>query len=471
MPRVWRDPGPLLEYIPRLSPHLRRPDHLAGLADSFERGMRELGSVREAWSVAVRHGKTTFVHHAAPWILEHDPTRKILYLSYAHGFAKKQTGIMRDLAQRAGIMVRGRRRDEWTTKQGGMVKAAGMGGQLTGEGFTDVIVDDPHKNRAEAESRVIREGVIEAMYNDVYTRRDPRGTNFWVIHARWHVNDLAGVLTRAEPHPFARYNLPAIDADGRPLAPWLFDLEQLEELRDTLGPYVWASLYQGEPRPRGGALFVEPTLAKLAEPTSYRTAIGIDIARSSSTRSDHNAAVVLRKDLDTGLMDVLEAVRARGTVTDRVRGGETVDEGFLRLLVRVIHEHPGAELCMYAAEVEMGFVQLLERELSDILEHTVTIHVMPIAGDKYMRAQAYAASWNKGRVRIPGRTSLADGQDDEERHRDGWQNAFIGEHVDFTGVKGDEDDQVDAAVAAHDWLNQEQGTSLAEAMAAIGRVR
>ena len=469
LPRRESDPGSLLEYIPRLSPQMRRPDHLAGLAASFERGLHAPGSVRDCWSVAVRFGKTTLVHHAVPWILDHDPTRKILYVSYAHGFAAKQTGRMKELAQRAGILLRGRRRDEWTTKAGGLVKAAGIGGQLTGEGFTDIILDDPHKNRAEVESRVIREGVVEAFFNDVYTRRDPRGTNIWIVHARWHVNDLMGVVTRMESNPFAHNNLPALEG-GESLAPWLFDAPQLRELEATLGPYVFSSLYQGRPRPRGGTLFVEPTLTALTTPANYRLAIGLDLARSSSTRADHNAAVVMRKDLDRGYHDILEAVRARGTVTDRMRGDELVDEGFLRLLVRVVRTCPDAALCMYAAEVEMGFVALLERELSAALGYDVTIHAMPIAGDKYMRAQPYAASWNRGLVRIPGRASVADGQREEDRQRDGWQSALVGEHVDFTGVKGDEDDQVDAAVAAHDFLNQEQGTSLEEAMAAVRRV-
>ena len=320
---------------------------------------------------------------------------------------------------------------------------------------------------------MIREGVVEAFFNDVFTRQDPRGTNVYVIHARWHINDLIGVLSSLDAHAFVYVNLPALDGEGRALAPWLFSAEQLRQMRDTLGPYVWASLYQGSPRRRGGNLFAEPALAKITDPARYRIAIGIDLARTSSTRADHNAAVVIRKDLDTNAMDVLEAVRERGTVTDRVRGSELVDRGFTRELVRLLHQYPGAELAMYAMDNEMGFVRLLENDLAEILGFPLSVATLALGGgDKYLRAQPYAASWNKGRVRIPGRSSVADPHDEElaTRTRDGWQSAFVVEHVEFTGQKGAEDDQVDAGAAAHDHLSAAKTTSLGEAMESVGRV-
>jgi predicted phage terminase large subunit-like protein len=63
--------------------------------------------------------------------------------------------------------------------------------------------------------------------------------------------------------------------------------------------------------------------------------------------------------------------------------------------------------------------------------------VNPI-GDKWTRAQSYAAGWNSGRVRVPLTDSGAP-----------WLQAFVGVHKDFTG-KGDAcDDDVDSG--AHAW--------------------
>ncbi len=468
--RELDDPGPLLAFVPKLTPKFRKPTHLVKLSDAIERGTAVPGSVHEAFSYPVRHGKTSLIHHAIPWMLRKDPTRKILYGSYAFGFAKKQTAKAKALTRKAGVaLTRGRRGDYWETKAGGFVMASGVGGQLAGEGFTDVFFDDPHKNRAEAESRVIREGVIEAFFNDVFTRQEPGGTNFYVVHARWHINDLIGVLSKMKDGAFPYHNAPALDRNGKALAPWLFTAKKLRAIEAILGPYVFASLYNGSPRRRGGNLFHEPTLAKLVEPDSYRIAIGIDLIRKTTDRSDWNAAVVMRKDLDRDRLDVLHAVRERGGLVDRRHGDDLVDAGFVRELVKLLHMYPTAELCMYATETEMGFVRLLEVMLRELMGYDVAIAVMPIGGDKYLRAQAYAASWNLNRVRIAGRTSVKE-EDESEPDRHGWQGPFVVEHVEFTGQKGGIDDQVDAGAAAHDHLMVDQETSLEEAMAAIGRI-
>lgn len=482
-----RPPGSLLDFVPRVSPRFRAPTHLADLARAIERGVGG-ERVRACFSVPVRHGKTSLIQHAIPWILARDPTRSILYVSYSHGFAKKQTGKAREIAERWGVPLGStKRRDEWTTRAGGQVKAAGIGGQITGEGFTDIFVDDPHKNRAEAESRIVREGVIEAFFSDIYTRLDPRGTSYYVVHARWNVNDLIGVLSRLDPYPFERHNAPALDAEGRALAPWLFDVAQLEELRETLGPYTWASLYQGEPRPRGGALFYEPAfVTQIATPESYRIAIGLDLATSTRSRADHNAAVVLRKDLAQGTIDILDAVRARGTIADRFRDSTIVDEGFARQVVRLLYLYPDANLYMFAADSELGTVQLFERMLADLLDRDVKITTFKITRDKFNRAQPYAADWNRGRVRMLGRKSVSievdgarveaphvdvvDAADRDGRNRHGWQSWLVPEHTEFTGVPGQEDDGVDAAVAAHAGLEDDGSTSLEEAMESAGRI-
>jgi hypothetical protein len=66
------------------------------------------------------------------------------------------------------------------------------------------------------------------------------------------------------------------------------------------------------------------------------------------------------------------------------------------------------------------------------------------AVDKLARAQSggYAAAWAEGRIAVP-RARLIEG---------GHLERFIRAHQDFTGQDGCEDDEVDAAVAAHDLL-------------------
>lgn len=459
------DAGRLLSLVPRISPQLHEPEHLEPIADEIEK-VGDGQTIEICFSVPPRHGKTTLLIHAIVWLLMRDPTITILYASYAHGFASKQVRKAMRLAQRAGVAMGDvQRRDEWTTAAGGGVKAAGVGGQITGEGFRVVIVDDPHKNRAEASSRRIREKVIDGFLTDIYTRQDPRGTSVIVCHTRWHELDLIGSLTAPAandegdaPEPFRLINLAAITSanDGnygtQSLAPKLFSLEKMLRIRARVGEFTWASLYMGSPRPRGGLLFGDVTLIEgLEETGTYRYAIGIDIAHTARTRSDWNVAVVMRvsvlsqEDRARGMtprFDVVEVARHQGTLSDRVEGrGEApeqqhLDDGFLRKLHALTQRYPGAPVVMYCSKDETLIVSLVARHD----KYPVRIRATVVDTDKWKRAQPYGSAWNDpvGRVRVPRKAA--------------WASSFIAEHVAFTGDKGERDDQVDAAASAWDEL-------------------
>ncbi len=459
---VRRDPGKLLPFVPKASPQLRAPDHLEPVASAVERSMTEV--VEACVSVPPRHGKTTLIVHAIVWILIKNPRAQILYASYAHGFAAKQVRKAYRIAERAGVRFGDtRKRDEWNTAEGGFVKAAGIGGQITGEGFTHIFVDDPHKNRAEAESAIIREGVVEAFRDDIYTRQDPSGTSVFVIHTRWHRDDLIGVLTRPAndnddeaAEPFEYINLQALrvaaNDNGKivvALAPKLFDVDRLLKLKARVGEYGWASLYMGSPRPRGGALFGGAVLVEeFGHHSAYRYSIGVDLARTARTRSDWNTAVVMRLDLRTDLIDVVEVVREQGVLADRIRDGES-EPGFARRLHALQGRYPGAVTVMYTGRAEDQLLELL----ASLQLYPCRVEGRLAVSEKHERAQPYAAAWNEGRVRLERRAP--------------WTNRFVAEHVDFTGLKGGLDDQVDAAAAAFDALASRRKVSLKEAMESI----
>lgn len=444
------EPGRLLDLVPRLSRQLHRPDHLAPLAEKLELGLEQ--TIEVCFSVPPRHGKTTLLVHAIVWILLKDPTATILYVSYAHDFAAKQVRKAMQLALRAGVHLGDvRRQDEWTTAAGGGVKAAGVDGQITGEGFRVIFVDDPHKNRAEAESLKKREGVVEGFNDNVYTRQDPRGTSIYVVHTRWHERDLTGQLTHPDggddpedrPEPFEVISLPALDRAGRPLAPRLFNVTRLRRIERRLGPYSWASLYQGSPRPRGGALFSDVTLYDDdgSEAGAYTDAIGVDLTHTSRTRSDWNAVVVMRRFHATGTIRVVRALRRRGVLTDRKIDG-AIDEGFARDLVAIQTAHPGARCVSFTG----GNEELVLLLLAQLKQHACYIEAWPVGSrDKWTRSQSYAAAWNAGRVQVRANAAAA------------WASDFIAEHHGFTGIKGDVDDQVDAATAAFEALSSSPG--------------
>lgn len=130
-----------------------------------------------------------------------------------------------------------------------------MGGNI-------LIVDDPFKDRAEADSPTIRRKVWEWYTSTLYTRLTPVG-GILVINTRWHQDDLSGRLLESarmgEGDQWKLINFPAIaetDEDyrktGEALHPERYPLEQLLAIRKAIGTRDWEALYQQHPTPDGG---------------------------------------------------------------------------------------------------------------------------------------------------------------------------------------------------------------------------
>ena len=84
---------------------------------------------------------------------------------------------------------------EWETAGGGVVRSVGVGGGIAGFGAGLVVIDDPVRNRADAESEVFRDRVWDWFNDDIYTRLEPNAAII-LIQTRWHEDDLAGRLLK-----------------------------------------------------------------------------------------------------------------------------------------------------------------------------------------------------------------------------------------------------------------------------------
>lgn len=430
-----RDPGPLAKWIPQASRHLDEPTHLAPIIAQMERvGRGE--TIELCISVPPRHGKTTLIVHWIVWLLTQRPDMQILYCSFGERMAKKQTRAMRVLARRCGMPLgEVQTASEWTTAGGGRVKSCGITGAPTGDGFHLIVVDDPHRGRQSAESPAERDTVATAYRDDIYTRQLPAGTSHVICATRWQVDDLIGLMSRPKgeddegPEPFAIINLPALDDDGHALAPKMWTEAKLARIRSRLGPYAWASLYQGRPVPKGGALFGAPTWSEHAPSVAvYRG--GVDLARTAKRRSDYQAGVMMARELD-GSITIVDCEHERALLTDRTTDG-VLEEGFVRPLHAMQRRWRGALLRMYAARDEQSILDLMATHST----HPVMVRVEVARVDKWERAQAFAAAWNSGRVRLLRTCRYAE--------------AIATQLARFTGADGSEDDIVDACVAAYD---------------------
>ena len=151
----------------------------------------------------------------------------------------------------------------------GIYKCAGVGGSITGFGFDYGIIDDPIRNRADAESPTYRQN-IKDWYNSVFRTRRQKGAGILITLTRWQEDDLLGwVLDLAAKNPnvdqFELISLPALSEE--PLAPYdertgpnqalweeEFSTEDMFRTKETLTVYEWLSLYQQRPSAAEGNL-------------------------------------------------------------------------------------------------------------------------------------------------------------------------------------------------------------------------
>ncbi|MBQ1992283.1 MAG: phage terminase large subunit [Clostridia bacterium] len=166
----------------------------------------------------------------------------------------------------------------------GVYCSAGVGGGITGKGCDILIIDDPIKNRQEANSENTRKKIFDWYSSTAYTRLSPIG-GVIMMCTRWHLDDLIGkVLNDKGQKPFHVISYPAIAEHDEPhrkqgeaLHPERFSLEILNEIKSTLSASDWLSLYQQRPTPEGGAIFETSKLRyydESSEPKRFDQIVG-----------------------------------------------------------------------------------------------------------------------------------------------------------------------------------------------------
>jgi len=429
---VEETPPALLDLVPRISPRFRRPEHLIDLTRVLERAHKE--PLRCLISVPPRHAKTETLLHGIAWILRDDPSAMLGYISYQADIARSKSRLARDYAKASGVVVRSDADalHEWLTTRGGGLRAGGIGGPLTGHGFRVLFIDDPTKNRQDAESALIRQRNWDWFTSTALTRLEPTGSVI-VCHTRWHEDDLIGRCLKqkelfdatdgVDGENWHHINLQAVnEATGLALWPEQWPLSALRAKRAAIGEYDWSSLYQGHPRPRGARVFAEPaTYVGNPNTNGARIIIGVDVAGTAKTSANFTVAAVFafRGYGESMTADIIDAERMQETIPEVCRRLEALQK-----------RYGGAPLVVESSGVGKAVPQVL-REVNAALR----IHEEYPQGDKFTRAQPYAAAWNGGRVRVPVAAS--------------WVGPFVRTHVDFTGVNDAIDDDVDAG--AHAW--------------------
>ncbi|MFD6936283.1 hypothetical protein ACFWAP_09040 [Streptomyces goshikiensis] len=303
---LLRDPVTLARG---LDPRYRLRPHLRVIADAcvgLERGDYDRLMVFTPSQV----GKSTTVAEWFPfwWLCLHGEDR-VAVTSYSDDLAMRRGKAIRryiaefgeeyDLALLAGSSAA----QDYDTTAGGGVRSVSIGSGLTGFDVNVLVVDDPHKDRAEAESPRLRGHVHDWWSSAALRRLQPDRNAVVVVQTRWHPDDFSGRRLEEEGRledggRWKVVHLPAIAnpskfgpdplgrADGDPLPhpkirtsnrkallAWWADVKATSSVRD------WHSMAQGDPQPAEGALVSRELLRMIrdgvtkVEPQKFAVAI------------------------------------------------------------------------------------------------------------------------------------------------------------------------------------------------------
>ena len=283
-----------------------------------------------------QHGKSMTVTETFPsWYVGKYPDKRCIIACYNDDFAGKFGRRNKSKIDEYGLpifnikLTKSSDRDMEIDKHDGGIITRGIMAGITGNAGDLIIIDDPVKNRLEADSPTYRDRLWEEWENSIMTRTQA-GTKIIIIQTRWHEDDLAGRVI-ANENFVEVVNIP-VEAEendilgravGDALCPeigkdnkWLHEFKQ----RYADGKRAWNALYMGRPTSAEGNIFKREWwryYTKLPD-TIPLVSISVDATFKDSDTSDFVAIEVWGKlngdyyliDLIKKRMDFPETLRA-----------------------------------------------------------------------------------------------------------------------------------------------------------------
>jgi len=287
-----------------ISNPLGRESHQITIARALSQASRlEISSQRLMLNVSPGSGKSTLLSYWVAWTLAQYPDSRYLYISYSKVLAAKHTEIIKRIVQLphfkylfdVSIRHDSKAKEFFQTTKGGSVAAFGSGGSITGQDaglpnldrFSGALIIDDAIKPDEAHSDTVRERVT-LNYRETIQQRG-RGINVPYIYLgqRVHEADLAAYLLAGnDGYKWQQVIIKSIDDAGNAMYPEAFPIEMLR-LKEKHDPYVFASQFQQNPIPAGGALFKPEWFVLLdEEPEILSTFITADTAETSKSYND-----------------------------------------------------------------------------------------------------------------------------------------------------------------------------------------
>jgi predicted phage terminase large subunit-like protein len=380
--------------------------------EKFSLDVAERKSPRLMLYLPPRHGKSEIVSRNFPaWHLGKYPEHEFIACSYASdlalGFSRKVREIIRSpeyaqLFPDTELARDSQRADQWNTTAAGGYAAAGVGGPITGKGSHILIIDDPVKNREEADSESIRQSIWDWYTSTAYTRLAPGG-GVLVVQTRWHDDDLSGRLlmqmAKGEGDDWEVVEYPAIAIEderyrrkGEALHPARYPLDALQRIKRAIGDRDWSALYQQKPVADDGDFFTRdmfPRYRMAEQPAyddmSYYTAW--DLAIGQSEQNDETFGITVGVDRNKRIW-----------VVD-VRHGRWDSEGIVNQILDTYAVWRSDITGIERGHIEMAIGPYLEQEIQRKGLKTMYIQQLkPGRRDKQSRARSIQALMKRNEV-------------------------------------------------------------------------
>lgn len=415
----------LIEFTEFTLPHYKPAAHHVLIAEKLE--ALERGEIdRLMINMPPRHGKSELASRRFPaWFLGRNPGKSVIAASYNSDLATDFGRQVRNIVAGAEygrlfdvtLAEDSRAANRWNTADGGTYVAAGVGTAITGRGADILLIDDPLKDREEADSEIQRQKIWDWYTSTAYTRLAPGGRVI-VIQTRWHEADLTGRLLEEQAKGGDKWDileLPAIGRDGQALWPDFYPLPALERIRSVLPTRDWAALYQQRPAPDEGAYYKRDWFRYYDEKPKHLRIYGASDYAVTEGDGDYTVHLVAGVDPDDNIY-VLDLWR-----------GQTSSDTWISEWLNLARMHKPLMWIEEQGQIIKSIGPFLDKRMREERVYCRREQVAS-AADKPTRSRSIQARTAMGKVYLPSKAA--------------WLDAFIGELLVFPA--GKHDDQVDA---------------------------
>ena len=386
--------------------------------------VRDGETLRVAISMPPQFGKSALCTIAFPaWIAGQFPERYAIIAAYnqelAQEFGRNIVRIMesqeyRDVFPHVRLDNKGQKLI--SIVDGGAMAFIGRDGGGTGRSADLFIIDDPYKNKNDADSLATREEVWSLFTRVVNSRMRNTGAVI-VIHTRWSDDDLIARLTDpTNPHydkdvadQWTYINIPEIMDDekiasilgkkvGDALWPERRSLKMLETVR-RMDPAGFSALHMGKPTPPEGAFYQIEHLKGYEHkqlPKNMRYYLSGDLAVSTKYGSDKTAI---------GIWGVDESPEPSLWLMPTLYWKKAGADEWVDWMLDQCGSYGILTAYMEKGQIDTAIGPFLERRMMERARagkgNFVHIEKFPVVGDKGKRSQSFRTLCAMGRVRFP----------------------------------------------------------------------